>query len=91
MNTIWRWRSIGGLLSSVRSSACATGAHNADCGAGRGKFLGSLRSISTLKGDDRIKALEELKKRGWKLQDGRDAIQKQFMFTDFTEVPLDFI
>ena len=45
-----------------------------------------LKSITTLKGDGRDKALAELNSRGWALQDTRDAIQKTYIFGDFAEV-----
>lgn len=36
-----------------------------------------------LEGEDRKKALAALSERGWSLVDGRDAISKRFVFSDF--------
>jgi 4a-hydroxytetrahydrobiopterin dehydratase len=38
-----------------------------------------------LDGDDRNHALEALAEHGWKMVEGRDAITKRFVFSDFNE------
>ncbi|VDN58052.1 unnamed protein product, partial [Dracunculus medinensis] len=46
---------------------------------------GSRTSASALSNDERISHLEPLKSKGWKIVEGRDAIQKNFIFKDFNE------
>ncbi len=43
-------------------------------------------SVVSLSGDARQQALSDVFSRGWKLNEKRDAIQKTFVFHDFSEV-----
>lgn len=51
-----------------------------------GKFFAlNIRQVSLLSGSDRDEALVTLKKGGWAVVSGRDAIQKKYEFKDFVE------
>ncbi len=41
--------------------------------------------VTNLKDEDRHEHLERLSKTGWELVQGRDAIEKKFVFKDFVE------
>ncbi|KAK6056686.1 4a-hydroxytetrahydrobiopterin dehydratase domain protein [Cooperia oncophora] len=54
------------------------------------RYLASKRTMVKLTEEQRKEVLNPLLTEGWKMVDGRDAMQKSFQFKDFNEVHICF-